>query len=285
MPLPYRHAINQFEFFATLSHCHLVTPTSAAASSSSSSSSAGLINNSNSDTLSKATSRTKNCSDKGDRGHVIDSKDVIEILDSDDDEFAEVGSYKHTSKKRKSARHPPTDPSHDDDGDDEETLPPPTSTRLHKCKQSTSSSVKTDVPKNAPTKVKGRKKAAYLVIDSDSEECDNEPDDEPPNQVTPPKNKQPFIQPVQSPHTSTSLISSLRPHPSSGPGAVNTPHHHPVVTLLQPQPQPLHRPVKQHMDTKFSFLHGAAKLIDATLGYTQYILSYTAQHLLILIVL
>ena len=188
---------------------------------------------------------------------MIDSKGVIEILDSDDDEFAEAGSYKHTTKKRKSGRHSPTDPS----DDDEEPLPALPSTRLSKTKKS----VKNDLHKSAPTTVKRHKKAAYLVIDSDSEERAQE--DESPNQVTPPKNKQPPIQPVQSPHTSTSLISSLQPHPPSRLGAVNAlPHHPAVATLLQPQRQQQHRPVKQHMDTKFSFLHGAAKLIDATLG-------------------
>ena len=191
---------------------------------------------------------------------MIDSKGVIEILDSDDDEFAEAGSYKHTSKKRKTVRHPPTDPS----DDDEEPLPALHSTRLSKTKKS----VKNDLHKSVPTKVKRHKKAAYLIIDSDSEEYDNEPDDDPPNQVTPPKNKQPPIQSVQVPPTSTSLISSLQPHPPSRLGAVNAlPHHPPVATLLPPQSQQQqHRPVKQHMDTKFSFLHGAAKLIDATLG-------------------
>ena len=200
------------------------------------------------------------------------SEEVIEVLDSDDGEFAEAGSYKHTSKKRKTGRHPPTDPSDDDD----EPLPPPTSTRLHKSKKSTSASVQTDAQKSVPTKVKRRKKAAYLVIDSDSEECDEALDDEPPNRVTPPKNKQPSIQPVQSPQTSTSVISSLQPHPPSRLGAVNAlPHHPAVATLPQPQPQPLHhRPVKQHMDTKFSFLHGAAKLIDATLGSTNCLIVY-----------
>lgn len=246
--ISYRHAINQFEFFASLTLPRLVTPTTHSTYSSGKGSSSGGSSN-----LPLAVAQSKrglNVSGSGNR-HAKGSRQIIEILDSDDEgEDAQQCLPKTNPNKRtRSTRNHPTD-SGDDEIDASSSLTGPISTRSAS-KGRISSHNSTLNVNSVPAKSTRRKKTSYLVIDSDSEESAALPVD----QVSSPTS---FALAPKSLEQQDSTIS--RPPPSSSSSTSTSPRPRPLS-----QVQTLPRP-KQHMDTKYSFLHGAAKLIDASLG-------------------